>query len=67
VLRFKKKKKKPIKILIYSSANVVFRNPVSSAALGWKEGGGGVGAGQQTGSEDEIFKVTWEIGMLGSH
>lgn len=38
-----------------------------SAALGWKEGGGGVGAGQQTGSEDEVFKVTWETGMLSSH
>lgn len=38
-----------------------------SAALDWKEGGGGVGAGQQTGSEDEIFKVTWEIGMLSSY
>lgn len=38
-----------------------------SAALGWKEGGGGVGVGQQMGSEGEIFKVTWEVGMLSSH
>ena len=38
-----------------------------STALRWKEGGGGVGTGQQTGSEDEIFKVTWEIEMLSSH
>lgn len=38
-----------------------------SVALGWREGGGSVGAGQQTGKEDVSFKVTWEMGMLSSH
>lgn len=37
------------------------------AALRKKERGGCVGAGQQMGSKAEIFKVTWEIGMLSSH
>lgn len=37
------------------------------AVLGWKEGGACVGAGQEMRSEAEIFKVTWEIGMLNSH
>lgn len=37
------------------------------AVLGWKEGGGCVGAWQEVRSKAEIFKVTWEIGILSSH
>lgn len=62
-MRVKKKKRKkfiPVQMLFFVTLFL-------SAALGWKEGGGGVGTGQQMGIEDEIFKVTWETGMLSSH
>lgn len=58
------KKKSQYFILVQMSFFVTL---VLLAMLGWKEGGACVGAGQEMRSEDEIFKVTWEIEMLNSH
>lgn len=47
--------------------NAVLCNPVSPTSPGREERGSDVGAGQKMGSVDEVFKVTWEMGMLSSH